>query len=135
MGKQTAQAKEVYTQGSCYCLQKQLSAYIINNSACIINVGVIRKFFPKGYLHKSFVRGHLICGIVPVYWMKSVDYKATKTEIIREAFWCYRSNAYRNKLSFQATTSNGICHFACKATWSCNVIRINCRAPRRYKVK
>ena len=35
----------IHTLGSCYCLLKQQNAYITNNSACIINVRVIRKSF------------------------------------------------------------------------------------------
>ena len=33
--------------GSCYCLLKQWSAYIINSSACIINVWGYTEIFPK----------------------------------------------------------------------------------------
>ena len=36
------------TLGSCYCLLKQWSAYIINSSACIINVwGYTEIFLPR----------------------------------------------------------------------------------------
>ena len=34
------------TLGSCYCLLKQWSAYIINSSACIINVWGYTEIFP-----------------------------------------------------------------------------------------
>ena len=37
--------------------------------------------------------------------------KATKTEIIREVFRCYRSIAHRNKLSPRATATSGRSHF------------------------
>ena len=41
------------TLGSCYCLLKQWSAYIINSSACIINVWGYTEIFPIFYLAKS----------------------------------------------------------------------------------
>ena len=66
----------------------------------------------KGYVHKSVRPGYLNCSIVPVFWNPLPKYltffKPNKTEIIRDAFG---SNAQRNKLSLQATTSSGISHF------------------------
>ena len=46
------------TLGSCYCLLKQWSAYIINSSGCIINVWGYTELFPAqlGYGPKKSSR-------------------------------------------------------------------------------
>ena len=73
----------------------------------------------KGYVHKSVRPWSLNCSIVPVFWsLFEVSFQnispfsnRIKPKLLETLSDATESNAQRNKLSLQATTSRGVSHF------------------------
>ena len=80
---------------------------------------IIHTLRTKGYVHKSVRPWSLNCSIVPVFWSPfEVSFQnispfsnRIKPKLFETLSDTTESNAQRNKLSLQATTSSGISHF------------------------
>ena len=81
----------------------------------------------KGYIHKSVHPGSLNCSIAPFFWSLLAKYltffKLNKTEIIRDAFGCYRKQCpkeYTEPSSYNIKWCKPFQKDTLKAAWSCN---------------